>query len=81
MYDCQQVSRPFNKTGERCPSHFAHVARLARVKGIKIQRLEKSIFMEVLHALYANMTQTAMLHVHGIIITKFASHSIHTIDM
>jgi hypothetical protein len=37
MYDFQQVDRPFNKTGERCPSHFAHEARLACVKGIKIQ--------------------------------------------
>jgi hypothetical protein len=37
--------------------------------------------MELLHALYANMTQMTMPDVHVIIIIEFASLSIHTIDM
>jgi hypothetical protein len=81
MYDPQQIRRPFNETFERCPGHFAHEAWFACIEGSEIQRVQESIGVESLHALYTNMTKTAMPQKHGGIVTTLNSFGFYVMDV
>jgi hypothetical protein len=81
MYDPQQIRRPFNETFERCPGHFAHEAWFTCIEGSEIQRVQESIGVESLHALYTNMTKTAMPQKHGGIVTTLNSFGLYVMDV
>ena len=81
MYYFQQVSSSFHCSEERSFSHLAQKARFASIKWFITKWFRKSIFMEFLHALYTDMTQTALPQISSTIIINFASFGINIMNM
>ena len=62
-------------------SHLAQKARFASSKWFITKWFRKSIFMEFLHALYTDMTQTAVPQISCTIIINFSSFGINIMNM
>ena len=81
MYDFQQICCSLHCSGERSFSHLAHEAWFASTKWFIIKWFQKSIRMEFLHALYTNMTQTAVPQISCTIIINSASFGFNIMNM
>ena len=81
MYYFPQVSSSFHCSEERSFSHLAQKARFANIKWFTTKWFQKSIFMEFIHALYTDMTQTAVPQISCTIIINFASFGFNIMNV